>query len=210
MISRFRDRIDAGRRLAVALKRYKGQAVVVYGIPRGGAVIADEIARYLHALLDLIITRKIVHPMAPEYAIGAIAENGHHIFSKLMLTASNEQRLQNEIIKAHTEAQRRRVLYLQDKQPISAKNKIAMLVDDGIATGLTIRVSIRELKHQQPKKIIVAIPVIPKVVARQIKPEVGELISLITPQDGLSAVGAYYEKFPQVTDAEVVAIMKAH
>ena len=205
----FTDRTQAGKLLAKVLKTYQGKDVVVFALPRGGVVTALEIAKYLHAPLDLIITRKIGHPYQPEYAIAAPAENGHIIGTKSELASVDKQWLQEEIEKQGIEAKRRREIYIQNRKPVSAEGKIAILIDDGIATGLTMRVGILELKHHHPKKIIVAVPVIPRQTANILEKEVDEVVALDTPPEDmfLGSVGAYYDYFPQVSDEEVIDLL---
>lgn len=199
--------------LAKALKKYKGKDVVVYALPRGGVVVGVEIARELHAPLDLVIARKIGHPYQPEYAIAAIAEKGHIVGVQKELKAVDQEWLQEEIERQRKEARRRREKYLQGKSEIPVDGKIAILVDDGIATGLTMRAGIMELKHRHPKEIVVAVPVVPKTTADIIKKEAqGELVALEIPSDDAfqGAVGAYYDEFFPVEDDEVISILKAY
>jgi putative phosphoribosyl transferase len=205
----FKDRSEAGQLLGEALSSYQNQPVVIYGIPRGGVATAVEIARLLHAPLDLIITRKIGHPYQPEYAIAAVAEDGHMLGSEEELESVDQNWLKSEIETQRKEAKRRREQYLRNRPPIPVENKIAILVDDGIATGTTIRLGIQELKHRKCKKIIVAVPVSPKSTAEIIKKEAGEIVALDIPEDFayLGAVGAYYSHFPQLEDEEVMAIL---
>lgn len=209
---RFKQRSEAGRLLAQALKNYKDKNVVVYALPRGGVITAVEIARFLHAPLDLIIIRKVGHPQQPEYAIAAVAEDGHLLGSERELATVNQRWLKQEIAKQRKEARRRREAYLSNKPEIPATGKIAILVDDGVATGLTMRVAILELKHRHPEKIIVAVPVAPLSTANLLKAEAGEIVALEIPADKnyLGAVGAYYEDFSQVEDAEVITALKCY
>ncbi|MCL5970515.1 MAG: phosphoribosyl transferase [Patescibacteria group bacterium] len=206
----FKNRREAGKLLAKALGKYKNKEVIVYALPRGGVVTAIEIAKYLDAPLDLIITRKIGHPFEPEYAIGAVAENGHLVRGRFGITNIDQKWFRDEIKKEQKEAQRRREKYLSGRKPLSAKGKIAILVDDGIATGLTIKAGVLELKHQNPKKIVVAVPVAPKDVAEQIKKDVDELVVLDVPKFYVGAVGAYYGEFLPVEDEEVIEILRGH
>lgn len=208
----FKDRAEAGRLLAYKLKKYEGKNVVVYALPRGGVITALEIAKYLNAPLDLIITRKIGHPYNPEYAIAATAENGHIVGTERELKSVDEEWLKEEIERQRFEAKRRREKYLQGKAEVPVEGKIAILVDDGIATGLTMRVGIMELKHRHPKKIVVAVPIVPKTTAARLKDEAEELVSLDIPSDDafLGAVGAYYGEFSPVEDEEVIAVLKAY
>lgn len=209
---RFKDRAEAGKLLAQKLKKYKGQDVIVYALPRGGVVTAIPIAKYLQSPLDLIITRKISHPDNPEYAIAATAENGHIVGVRREFGSVDEEWLEEEIEKQRQEAVRRRGVYLQGKETISPEGKIAILVDDGVATGLTLRVGIIELKHHNPQKLIVAVPVVPKSTANLLKIEADELVALKIPSDDefLGAVSAYYDNFAQVQDQEVIKMLDTH
>jgi predicted phosphoribosyltransferase len=204
----FLNRAEAGRLLAKELSRYKGKDVVVCGLPRGGVVPAVEIGRYLNAPVDLVIVRKIGHPEVPEYAIGAIAEDGHMLGSEELDTVDAGW-LEREKQRQRAEAKRRREIYLVGRSSIPVEGKIAILVDDGVATGLTLRVGIMELKHRRPKKLVVAVPVLPKSTADRIRSEVDELVALQIPRDNeyLGAVGAYYDDFSTVEDDEVVELM---
>lgn len=208
---KFYNRQQAGQLLARKLKKYIDKDVVVYAIPRGGAVTANEIAKKLNAPLDLIIARKIGHPYNTEYAIAAISENGHIVSAKEELKTVDAKWLRGKIEEERMEIKRRKDTYLFGKESISPNGKIAVLVDDGVATGLTLRLGIMELKHQKPRKIIVAVPVISESIAKIIRSEVDELVTLIIPPDNvfLGGVGAYYDEFFQVTDEEVVKILKS-
>lgn len=205
---RFRDREEAGKKLAEALARLKGKDAIVYALPRGGVVVAAEIAKKLEAPLDIVITRKIGYPFNPEFAIGAVAESGEAIWNEEETAAISRNWLESEVKKERTEAARRRELYLKGKEPVSAKGKIAVLVDDGVATGLTMILAVRELKKHNPAKIIVAVPVAPRDFIELLKKEGGtELVALSIPENYLGAVGAYYENFWQVEDDEVIALL---
>lgn len=204
----FADRKEAGQQLAKKLQHYENKDVVVYGLPRGGVVLAAEIAKELKAPLDLIIVRKIGYPYNPEYAIGAVAEDGHMVCNETERGSIDQAWFSQEKERQQKEAKRRREVYLGDRQPISAKDKYAILVDDGVATGLSLYCAISELKHQNPKKLIVAVPVSPLDTAERIRQLVDELVCLEIPTDFLGAVGSYYQNFDQVTDEEVIKIIK--
>lgn len=204
----FINRSDAGQRLANLLTPYEGKNVVVYGLPRGGVVTASEIARHLRAPLDVIITRKIGHPNSPEYAIGAVAANGHRVFNSTEVSLIDPAYIKDEIKRQKEEAKRRRTLYLNKKKPISARGKIAIIVDDGVATGLTMRAAIKEIRHQKPQKIIVAVPVVAADIADTIRSEADALVALEIAEFFQGAVGAYYEEFSQVEDDEVVELLE--
>ena len=203
---RFENRTDAGKKLAEKLQDYKGEDVIVLALPRGGVVLGYEIAKSLGAPLDLIITRKIGHPDNPEYAICAVAEDGHTLCNEVERSNINDEWFDKVVVEEQEEAKRRRKLYLKGKRK-NIKGKTVIIVDDGIATGLTLRLAIMEAKHSNPKKIIVAVPVAPKDVAGEIEKSVDGFIALQIPEVYLGAVGAYYDSFEQVTDEEVIGLL---
>lgn len=202
----FRDRKDAGKRLAEALSTHKGEDVIIYSLPRGGVVLGHEIAKSLGAPLDLVITRKIGYPGNEECAVCAVAEDGDMICDSSGVKMVDPEWLEAQAEKEREEAIRRRKVYLKGKGPLPVEGKIAIIVDDGVATGLTIILAIKELKHRNPHRIIVAVPVASEQAAEIIRKEADELVALDIPSY-FAAVGAYYDSFPQLSDAEVVEIM---
>lgn len=203
----FKNRIDAGQKLADALIKYKGEDVIVYALPRGGVIPGYEIAKRLNAPLDLIITRKIGYPGNEECAVCAVAEDGDMICDSSGADLIDPQWLQENAEKEMREAKRRREAYLKGRTPLAVTGKIAIIVDDGVATGLTLLLAVQELKHSNPKKIVVAVPVSSTIAADKIRREADELAVLDTPAN-FYAVGAHYESFPQLTDDEVMTIME--
>lgn len=205
----FKNREEAGEKLAILIEKFEGKDVVVYALPRGGVVIGAEIAHALNAPLDLIITRKIGHPNQQEYAVGAVAENGQAIFDDTAISDIDKNYLVSETERQKLEARRRREVYLKGKKSIPCEGKIAILVDDGIATGLTIKAAIRELKmHYQPKKIVVAVPVAPFDIIQEIETQENvEVVALEIPEQFFGAIGSYYQNFPPVTDEEVINLL---
>ncbi len=204
----FKNRSEAGKQLAQKLEKYKDKDVVIYALPRGGVVTAYEIASYFHAPMDLIITRKIGHPYSPEYAIGAVAENGHHIFNQNEIFDVDSAWLNMAIEKEKLEARRRRKIYLADKKPVSCKGKIAILVDDGIATGLTMKAAILEIKHEGPKQIVVAVPVAPPETAKEIQNIIDDFVAVYIPEYFAGSIGAYYKDFLPVSDSMVIRLLE--
>jgi predicted phosphoribosyltransferase len=205
----FKDRSDAGKQLAQALNKCRGKDLVVYALPRGGVVVAAEVAKVLKAPLDLIIVRKIGHPYNPEYAICAVAEDGHMICNEQERANVDEAWFDKKKDAEQQEAQRRRQAYLGDRPPIDANGKIAILVDDGVATGLTFLTAIQELRHENPNQIVAALPVAPQDTAEKIKDLVDQLVCLQVPSFFMGAVGAYYQNFDQVEDQEVISILRS-
>ena len=208
----FKDRVDAGKQLSKLLAKYKDKDVVVYALPRGGVVLAAEIAKFLHAPLDLILAHKIGHPYQPEYAIAAISEGGHLIGNSYELSSVGKGWLEDAKAREMEEIKRKRNLYLKGRKKISAKDKIAIIVDDGIATGLTMQVGIQELKDQHPKSIVAVVPVAPKGTANLLKTMLDDFVAIEIPDDYdfLGAVGAYYQEFYQIEDQEVIDILDKH
>lgn len=203
----FADRIDAGRKLGKLLaKKYNGKDCLVYALPRGGVVTGLEVAKALNAPLDLLIIRKIGHPGNPEYAIGAISEHGH-LAKGPDFDSIDTKWLDSQIVKEQKEIKRRRILYLQDRKEKDPKGKIAIIVDDGIATGLTIKAAILELQEKSPAKIIIAVPVAPEDVLNNLKKEVDDIVCLAKEAEYLGSVGSYYEDFPQISDDEVIKLL---
>lgn len=204
----FTSREDAGRQLARKLEHYRETDAVVLALPRGGVVVGYEIAKAFHFPLDIVVVRKIGHPSNPEYAICATDEKG-------MLLCNEEERghidaewLKEEVERQRQEAARRLKVYRGNKEPVEIKGKTVIITDDGIATGLTMRLAIAAVKAQEPKRVVVAVPVASPEVARGIKSEVDEFIVLLPPEEFLGAVGAHYAEFDQTADEEVIRLLK--
>lgn len=207
---KFKNRQAAGQKLIPQLDKYQGDSrVIILGLPRGGVVIASEIAKALKLPLDLMVTRKIGAPNNPELAIGAISEDGAKIFDENLITAYqiSQEYIDKEVAKEKKEAQRRQKAYRGDSQPLDLKDKIVILADDGVATGATIRAAIASAKKKGALKIIVAAPVIAKEVLITLKKEADEVVYLEAPAF-FSAVGEFYEDFEPVEDEEVVKRLK--
>ena len=205
---RFEDRSQAGKMLAGALDGFRGQDAVVYSLPRGGVVLGYEVARHLDAPLDLIITRKIGYPGSRECAVCAVSEDGEMICDRLGATRLDPAWLKARAEEEVQEANRRRRVYLEGRPPLDAGGKVAIVVDDGVATGLTILLAIMVLKGQHPKRIVVAVPVSSSEAAEKIRAEADELVALDVPTDFFS-VSEHYEQFPQLEDEDVIRLIKA-
>lgn len=203
----FKDRKEAGKMLADALTEYKTEDTVVYALPRGGVVLGAEVASRLHAPLDIVIPRKVGHPDQPEYGVCAVTEDGHLVCSKQEISRLDPSWLTAEVQKQQAEAKRRFDEYLVEHSMAQVDGKTAIVVDDGVATGLTMLAAIEEIKDRGPKKVVLAAPVIPSDVADRLKRYVDELVALDIPAVYLGAVGAYYDKFDQVEDKEVTKLL---
>jgi putative phosphoribosyl transferase len=205
---RFTDRGDAGRQLAHLLDRYREMPGVVYALPRGGVVTAAEVANYLAMPLDLVIPRKIGHPLQPEYAICAVAESGEIACNPREIERVDPQWLARAVDGEKREAQRRRALYAGAAAPIDVSGRTAIVVDDGIATGLTMEAAILDVRARKPARIVVAVPVTPRDTADRLRAMVDDFVAVRSDDFFLGAVGAYYDRFAQVSDDEVVALMR--
>jgi len=209
MTIRFVDRAEAGKALAEALLGYRSDAPVIYALPRGGVAVGYEIARALRAPLEIILTRKIGHPLNAEYAICAIAEGGEPLCNELERAELDDAWLAAACKRERATLAHRAALYRGDGARISARGRVAILVDDGIATGLTMRSAIAVLRGEEPKKLIVAAPVCPAdVIAELHEAGADETVILEKGKPYLGAVGAYYREFPQLTDNEVIAALQ--
>lgn len=203
----FKNREDAGRQLADKLASYKDTPdVVIIALPRGGVVLGRVIADALHAPLDIVVPRKIGAPDNEEYAIGALAEGGEVVWNKMEKERYGDEILDILVKRERKESQRRFITYRKGLPPRVLNNKIVILVDDGIATGLTMRAAIHTIRTEHPKKIIIALPGGPKDTVDMLRGEADELIVLEIPPF-FSAVGQLYEEFPQTTDEEVIRLL---
>jgi putative phosphoribosyl transferase len=202
----FADRADGGLELARLLRPYKGTGCVVYALPRGGVITAKVVADELNAPLDLIITRKIGHPNNPEYALGAITDDGDVALDSRELPGIPPEWLTAEKARQLKEAQRRRDIYLAGRTPVPVKGKTAILVDDGIATGYTMEAAIFSVRKRDPSKIVVAAPVAPEGVLQRFKDLADEVVVVQAPEL-LYAIGYWYDDFAPVEDDEVLGLM---
>lgn len=205
----FKDRIDAGQRLASELwRKYSGKRdMVVYGLPRGGVVLAHEVSHCLNVPLDVVVVRKIPHPQVTEHAIGAITETGDTVYDTYAIRHISKEYIIHAEEKELLEAKHKRTLYNLYSKPISPRGKIAILVDDGVATGLTLDAGIKELIKRKPAKIIVAVPVMPYSLVDLIEQKVDDCVVLSTPVFFKESIANYYENFSEVTDQEVIKLL---
>jgi len=204
----FRDRKEAGQKLAELLKSYTAEKPIILAMPRGGVVVAYEIAQALKAPLDVIVSRKIGAPSQPEYAIGAIAPGDIRVFNDEAISSLDISKTEIETLVAREkkEMERRIKLYRGDKLPLDLKDKVVIIVDDGVATGQTALVAIRSVRKMQPKKIIFACGVGAYDSMKLLQQEADEVISLSVPKM-FYAVGQWYQSFEQTTDDEVIRLL---
>lgn len=203
----FKDRTDAAEQLVRNLEPYADKDCIVYALPRGGVVLGAVISRQLNAPLDLLTPRKVGHPHQPEFAIAAVTAEGTIVTTDSEQGVVDEGWLKTEILAQQAEARRRRQAYLGDRQYTDIGGRTAIIVDDGVATGLTLKAAIKDLFRHSPAEIIVAVPVIPSDVAEEIEHMVDRIVALDIPQHYAGAVSAYYNDFGQVSDEEVARIL---
>jgi predicted phosphoribosyltransferase len=203
----FESRRDAGRQLAARLLPLKEDRPLVFGLPRGGVVVADEVARALGAPLDVVVARKIGAPFNAELAIGAVAEGVVHLDQSLAEHLGiPADYIARAVEHEQSEVRRREAIFRSGRERLPLEGRTVILVDDGLATGSTAAAAIESLRRQTPARLILAVPVgAPETVAHM-KPMVDDLVCLSTPLY-FRAVGQAYEDFGQTTDAEVTAIL---
>ena len=208
--AQFADRQDAGRQLAKAVAALNLEHPVVLALPRGGVPVAFEIARALRAPLDLLLVRKIGAPGHEEYGLGAVVDGDDPqivLNDEIMRMVDPpagyvESRARREL----AELERRRKAYFGSRPPISIKGRTVIVVDDGIATGVTVTAALKGLKRTSAARVILAVPVAPADAIKVLRPEVDDIVCLATPEH-FSAVGLHYEDFGQTTDHEVVTLL---
>jgi len=205
----FIDRCDAGEQLTNKLQKYKDSNAVVVAIPRGGVVLGNIIAETLNLSLDIIVTRKLSSPFQKELAVGAVGPEGVCVLDGPLIVELqiDKKYLLKEARKETDEIIRRIKTYKGKVKPLEIKGKTVILVDDGIATGSTIEAAIRYLNKKKVVKIVVAVPVIAKKAVKKLENSVDKIIALRTLQN-FASISEFYKKFPQVTDEEVIRLLK--
>ena len=194
------DRIEAGHVLAGALKKFQTEPVLLLAVPRGGIPVAYVVARELGFPLDLLLTKKIGHPMNHEYAIGAVSMSDSMIVPH---EGVDNEYLQAEIHSIRTQLKAMYTKFMGDKEPEKIRDKTLIVIDDGVATGNTLISTINMLKKENPRKIVIAVPVAALKAVNKLSRFVDEVVCPGTPY-GFTGVSAYYENFDQVTDEEVL------
>lgn len=206
----FTDRSDAGKKLALELKKYRNnENVVVIGLARGGVVTAFEVAAFLRVPLEVLCPRKVGAPNNPELALGAVTETGAGFFNEELIRhiGVRQDWFEAECKKEQERSKCRLELFRKNRPPLDVQDKIVIVVDDGLATGATMKAAILSLQGQKAKKTIVAIPVSPLDTAKEIQKLCDEFICLDLPWF-FQSVGQFYEQFPQTEDEEVVALLQ--
>lgn len=201
----FDDRAEAGERLAEALRDRVGSDALVLGVPRGGVVVAAHVARSLGLALDVLVVRKLGAPGNPEYAIGAVDEDGRIVGGSSAIASA--EYVEEAAREGREEIARRLGTYRRGRGPLSVEGREVVLVDDGIATGMTLLAALESLRRRGAGRIVVATPVAAPQAAERIRSKADELVTLLEPP-GFAAVGQFYRTFDQTTDAEVVELLR--
>lgn len=206
----FHDRTEAGRRLAAALGHFRTEPCVVLALPRGGVPVAAEVAGALNAPMDLVLVRKIGVPMQPELAMGAVVDGEHPLVVRnrdiIGLAGVSEADFQAVCTREREEIARRRKLYLGGRAAPPVEGRVAIVVDDGVATGATTRAALRAVRLRKPARLVLAVPVAPTRTLVELRDEADEVVCLEDYED-FGAIGLFYADFRQVGDHEVTAIL---
>jgi len=206
----FANRTEAGRKLAAALARFKDQPAIVLALPRGGVPVAREVAAALGAPLDLVLVRKIGVPMQPELAMGAVVDGPQPITVRnedvIALSGVSEAEFNRVRDREVAEIARRRIAYLGQRPHPDVAGRVAIIIDDGIATGATVRAALKAVGAQKPKTLVLAVPVAPTSTIAELENEVDEMVCLEDHED-FGAIGFFYADFSQVSDQEVKDIL---
>ena len=205
----FKDREDAGRKLAERLSRYKDEYPVVFALPRGGVPVGYEISRALGVPLEVFVARKLGAPGQPEFGIGAVAPGGVRILNEEVVRRLG---IPDDYVERITEQEtaelERRLRHFRGERPQpEVRGRTAILIDDGLATGVTARAAVRALRLLEPRRLVLAAPVCAAQTAELLGPEVDELLCLEAPPD-LGAIGFWYRDFSQTTDEEVIELLE--
>ena len=207
----FRNRSDAGRQLAKALAGYKDQQPVILALPRGGVPVAAQVAAALNAPLDLILVRKIGVPFQPELAMGAVVDGGAPIIVRnedvIRLAGIDESEFKAVCDDELAEIERRRQRYLGNRNRVDVSGRTAIVIDDGVATGATTRAALRATRMRNPKRLVLAVPVAPTDSLSALHRDADDVVCL-EDHEFFGAIGVYYADFSQVSDEEVIEILK--
>lgn len=206
----FKNRAEAGQKLAAALARYKSSRPIVMALPRGGVPVAAEVAEALGAPLGIILVRKIGAPQQPELAVGAVVDGQNPVIVRnpdvLAWTHTSEAQFQQICKQELAEIERRRKVFLGNRAPLNLEGRVTIVIDDGIATGATMRVALEAMRKHNPKKLVLAVPVASQHALRELRALSDEIVSL-TDLGTAGAVGMFYDDFEQLSDSDVTHVL---
>jgi len=206
----FENRQDAGKRLAEELNQYKGQPVVVLAIPNGGVPVAMEVASEFKAELDLIVSRKIPIPLSPEGGFGAIADDGTVILNEQLVRrlGLNRQQIEYEAGRVREEVKKRSLLYKGDRPLVTVGGKVAVLVDDGLASGITMMAAVQSVRRRRPKEVVVAVPVAAAAAAKEVERVTDRLVTCAIGYMPKFYISDFYNHWYDLCDEDVVQYLK--
>jgi putative phosphoribosyl transferase len=206
----FENRYDAGRKLAEKLLEYAGKSAIVLGIPNGGIAVALGVALALDAELDLVISRKIPLPLSPEGGFGSVTDDGTIILDEDLVkqVGLTQQQITYQVSQVRSDIRHRSLLYHKDRPPLSITGRTVIIVDDGLASGYTMKAAITSLKHRKPDKIIAAVPVGPERVVNDISSVADRVVTCVVGKESVFYVSDYYRHWQDITDAEVLHCIK--
>lgn len=209
MRRRFRDRAHAGQELATLLGSYRGVDGVVLGLPRGGVAVAAPVAVALDLPLDAYMVRKLGVPGHEELAMGAIASGGVVVWNEDVLASLriSDERREAVVARERSELERRERAYRGDRPPVAVRGRTALVIDDGLATGATMKAAVAALRAEDPEAIVVAVPAAPRATIDELAREVDTVVAVVTPER-FGAVGEWYDDFRPTTDEEVVSLLR--
>jgi putative phosphoribosyl transferase len=206
----FENRYDAGRKLAEKLSGYAGKSVVVLGIPNGGVAVALGVALSLEADLDLVISRKIPLPLSPEGGFGSVTDDGTTIFDKEIIRKAglSEAQINYQVNKVRSDIRHRSLLYHADRPPVSISGRTVIVIDDGLASGYTMRAAIKSLRQRKPAQVVAAVPVGPEPAVIALREVADAVVACIISHEKRFYVADYYRHWHDITDAEVLHCLK--
>lgn len=206
----FENRFDAGRQLAERLSEYAGKSVIVLGIPNGGVAVALAVALALNGDLDLVISRKIPLPLSPEGGFGSVTDDGTTILNEEVVRQAglSRQQINYQVSQVRADIRSRSLLYHGDRPPLTVSGRTIILVDDGLASGYTMRAAIESLRHRRPEGIVAAVPVGPEKVVNELRKVADRVVTCAVGREPVFYVADYYRYWHDVTDSEVLQSLK--
>lgn len=206
----FDDRFDAGRQLAGQLEEYKGRSALVLAIPNGGVPVGLEVARALDADLDVVIVRKLPLPLNPEAGFGAVADDGSVILNDELVAKARltQEQINGQVERVRQDIRQRSLLYRKDKPVALARDRIVIIVDDGLASGFTMKAAVESVRHRGPREIIVAVPVASATAMEQVKPVADKIVTVAVGTMARFAVVGFFRRWHDLTDKEVVRCLE--
>jgi putative phosphoribosyl transferase len=206
----FENRYDAGRKLAEKLSDYTDKSVIVLGIPNGGAAVALGVALGLNAEMDLIISRKIPLPLSPEGGFGSVTDDGTMILNEEIVSQAGltQQQINYQVSQVRVDIRHRSLLYHGDRRPLAITGRTVIIVDDGLASGYTMRAAIESLRHRKPEKIIAAVPVGPEHIINEVRGIADSVVTCAVGKEQKFYLSDYYRFWQDITDAEVLHCLK--